>query len=101
MKVTNEHFRAAHPTQKPIAIVSPLIEYSTLRSGAILDPFLGSGTTLVAAKELGRRAVGIEAEEKYCEVAAERLLRVAFNPGFEVVELQPAQSQLFTEAING
>lgn len=101
MKVTNEHFRAAHPTQKPIAIVSPLIEYSTASSGSIIDPFLGSGTTLVAAKESGRRAVGIEAEEKYCEVAAERLLRVAFSPESKVAEPQPAQSQLFMEAVNG
>jgi site-specific DNA-methyltransferase (adenine-specific) len=60
-----------HPTQKPEALcrwVLGLFEATT-----ILDPFMGSGTTLVAAKRLGKQATGIEREERYCEIAAKRL----------------------------
>lgn len=67
------HGHAQHPTQKPVGIVGPLVENSSQPGDLVLDPFMGSGSTLVAAKELGRRAVGIEIEEQYCEVAARRL----------------------------
>jgi len=61
-----------HPTQKPLSIMKWCIEKSK-SEGIILDPFMGSGTTLRAAKDLGRKAIGIEIEEKYCEIAAKRL----------------------------
>lgn len=61
-----------HPTQKPLELMLWCIEWSKT-TGAILDPFMGSGTTLVAAKQLGRKCIGIELEEKYCEIAARRL----------------------------
>ena len=66
--------RAAHPNQKP----RNLMTWSIYRSGCpedvvILDPFMGIGTTLAAAKSLKRRAIGIEIEERYCEIAANRL----------------------------
>lgn len=62
---------ANHPTEKPRELVRVLIQQS--EGGVMLDPFMGSGTTLRAAKDAGRRAVGIEADERYCEIAATRL----------------------------
>jgi len=62
-----------HPTQKPVELFKYLIQTYSKESDTILDPFLGSGTTLVAAKQLNRNAVGIEISEKYCEIARQRL----------------------------
>ena len=64
---------AVHPTEKPTGILAPLIEYACPAGGLILDPFAGSGSTAVAARLTGRRAVLIEADERYCEVIARRL----------------------------
>lgn len=65
--------REGHPTQKPVGLMATLIRATTAEAETVLDPFAGSGTTLVAARRLGRRAVGIEREERYCEMAAKRL----------------------------
>jgi site-specific DNA-methyltransferase (adenine-specific) len=62
-----------HPTEKPIWLFQRLILASSNESQIIFDPFMGSGTTLRAAKDLGRKAIGIEIEEKYCEIAAKRM----------------------------
>jgi site-specific DNA-methyltransferase (adenine-specific) len=62
-----------HPVEKPSSLLADLILPTTPDDGMVLDPFMGSGTTLVAAKELGRKAIGIEIEEKYCEIAIKRL----------------------------
>jgi site-specific DNA-methyltransferase (adenine-specific) len=62
-----------HPTGKPIRLVKQFVELFTDLGDTILDPFMGSGTTLVAAKGLGRKAIGIELDENYCRIAVERL----------------------------
>ena len=61
-----------HPTQKPIALMVWCLGFVP-NANIILDPFCGSGTTLVAAKKLGRRYIGIEISEKYCQIARDRL----------------------------
>jgi len=62
-----------HPTEKPVTLLTRLIANHTMPGDVVLDPFAGSGSTLVAAQELGRRAIGIELEEWWCEVAVRRL----------------------------
>jgi DNA modification methylase len=65
--------RTDHPTQKPEGLMCELISRHTNGYDVVLDPFAGSGTTLAAAKRLGRKAIGIELNEAYCEIAANRL----------------------------
>ena len=64
---------AAHPFPKPLGLFVRLTMLLSEPGGLVLDPFMGSGTTLCAAKDTGRRAIGIEIEERYCEIAAKRL----------------------------
>jgi DNA modification methylase len=73
MKIRSMHGRALHPTEKPIGILDPLIRYACPEGGLVVDPFAGSGSTLDAARQSGRPAIGIEAHEPYAEAAALRL----------------------------
>lgn len=73
LRVHNMRFRSRHPTEKPTGILDPLIAYSCPPGGTVLDPFAGSGSTLDAARCSGRKAIGVEASEAYCEVIARRL----------------------------
>ena len=66
-----------HPTQKPVGLMRWCIE--RFESQITLDPYMGSGTTLRAAKDLGRKAIGIEIEERYCEIAAKRMSQLAMT----------------------
>lgn len=69
-----------HPTEKPLSLFRWCIATAKC-DGAILDPFMGSGTTLRAAKDLGRRAIGVEINERYCEIAAKRCAQEVFDFG--------------------
>ena len=62
-----------HPTQKPVRLFGEWVRLFSNTGDTVIDPFMGSGTTLRAAKDSGRRAIGIEIEERYCEIAAKRM----------------------------
>lgn len=71
----------AHPTQKPVALLKHLLSIVPGEELVMLDPFMGAGSTLVAAKYTGHRAIGVEVEERFCEAAAKRLTQDVFDFG--------------------
>ena len=70
---SNSDDHGKHPTQKPVALMEALIKLTTIENQIVLDPFCGSGSTLVAAKNLNRQYIGIEINEEYCKTAEQRL----------------------------
>lgn len=76
--VRSEHGRAIHPTQKPLGIVAPLIEYSVPAGGLVVDLYSGSATTAFAARQMGRRCIAFEIRKDYANAAAERLAQQSF-----------------------
>ena len=87
--------RADHPTQKPLEIIERMVKASCPPGGVILDPFMGSGTTAVAAKRCGRNYVGFELNSDYCGVIEKRLaaLDTATSPVQTKPDLQPTASE--------
>ena len=71
-----------HPTQKPIELPSRAIKNSSPINGLIYDPFLGSGSTMVAAHQLNRRCYGLELEPKYCQIIIDRMRKL--DPGLVI-----------------
>jgi site-specific DNA-methyltransferase (adenine-specific) len=84
-----------HPTQKPVALMAWIIQRWTKPGDVILDPYMGSGPVLRAAKDNGRKAIGIEIEESYCEIAVKRLVQAW--PGLSS-DGRMVQGVMFSEA---
>jgi len=73
MRVNREHYQFEHPTQKPVELLKLLVQLCSNENDIILDPFMGSGTTCVAAKELNRQYIGIEIDNEYYNIAKNRI----------------------------
>lgn len=69
--------KSGHPYEKPVKLMQYLLQH--INAVKVLDPFVGSGTTLLSARRMNRKAIGIEIEEKYCEIAAKRLQQEVFS----------------------
>ena len=92
-------YQKDHPTQKPVPLIEWCIDYASTEGDTILDPFLGSGTTAVACIRTGRQCIGIELEEKYCEIAAKRCDRELDQKRlpFDTPKRTETQRELFAE----
>ena len=95
--VSNLAKPTGHPTPKPIAMVTSFVERFSKPEQTIFDPFAGGGTTLLAAKNLGRKAIGVELEEKYCELIAKRLSQNTFD--FSKLEAKTKETYIIESLI--
>lgn len=82
-----------HPTQKPIAIINPLVRASSFVGDTIVDPFMGSGTTGVACVQLGRRFIGIEIDEGYFNIAVRRISEALKQPDLFIEKPKPIMQE--------
>jgi site-specific DNA-methyltransferase (adenine-specific) len=89
-----------HPTVKPLKLMSYLITLTTREGDTVLDPFVGSGTTVVAAKQLGRKGIGIEREMEYAEIAAARVDAVDKPVILGATEPEPEQIVEASQPLN-
>jgi DNA modification methylase len=88
-----------HQTQKPLELLARLCRVTVPAGGLVVDPFMGSGSTLVAAVASGRRAIGIDREEAHCETAARRLQGGSLFAGDDTPAVLPSSGGLFSESI--
>ncbi len=99
----NDANTVGHPCAKPLPMMFWLVRRASLEGEIVLDPFMGSGTTLLAAKTLFRSAIGIEIEERYCEIAAKRLAQsvLDFGKPDDFMAKLGAQDQIKEEILLG
>ena len=88
---------AIHPNQKPTEALYPLLSAFAREGGIVLDPFMGAGSTLRAAKDFGLRAIGIEIEKKYCEAAVQRMAQGVLFPLPLAAPAKPPATELLLE----
>jgi DNA modification methylase len=93
-----DDFTSGHPAQKPLEIIQDIISWCSNPNEIVFDPYIGAGTTAYAAKMLGRRYIGIEISEKYCEIARQRL--EAVDTGVPVKDQRQGQMPLFSKERN-
>lgn len=92
--------QSVHPTEKPVDLCQIYIRNSTTDDETVLDPFMGSGTTLVACQKLGRRGIGIEISEKYFDIACRRVAQAAAQPDM-LIDLAPKPKQMQLAEVTG
>ena len=94
----SERGTSYHPSQKPVALMVWTLDLIAQPGDLVADPYAGSGPTLIAAKQLGLRAIGVELDERYCEIVATRLSQEVIPPLPPRIVETPAELSIFDEA---